>query len=307
MSGKQSVPYTFHKVREQCEQGTPAAWRAFLDLYAPLWFQLLAIYLPGGKDAAPGVVQEMVVALGANQYERFRATSRQSEREFLTEVRALLLDIATGEPLGSATPGAVAPETVAQGTAASVGTAPGEAGGAETAAEGVATASSETPAAPATERFLMHQEMLFCKLAGYTNVTIERMTRIAPSIAEKSFERLAADYAAALAVQQDRCPWPAEWLRVLREARAAKAEKCPPQHQFLRIHDGQVSWYDKEPVERHVAGCLHCLESWTALREVAYWRREAPAIPEAQIAALFQALPAAGTEQKKSLLRRVFG
>lgn len=306
MSGKQSVPYTFHKVREQCEQGTPEAWRAFLDLYAPLWFQLLAIYLPGGKDAAPGVVQEMVVALGANQYERFRATSRQSEREFLTEVRALLLDIATGEPLGSAAPGAVAPETVVQGAAASVGTAPGEAGGgAEAAAERFLSAAKFATLAEGLP--LMHQEMLFCKLAGYTNLTIERMTRIAPSIAEKSFERLAADYPAALAVQQDRCPWPAEWLRVLREARAAKGEKCPPQHQFLRIHDGQVSWYDKEPVERHVAGCLHCLESWTALREVAYWRREAPAVPEAQIAGLFQALPDAGTEQKKSLLRRVFG
>ena len=99
--------------------------------------------------------------------------------------------------------------------------------------------------------------------------------RISPRVAEKAFERLAEQYGAALRAERDRCPWPVEWLGFLKQARALKTESCVPAHQCVRIHDGQVSWYDKEPVEKHVSACLRCLEAWTGLREVGYWRHAA--------------------------------
>jgi len=99
----------------------------------------------------------------------------------------------------------------------------------------------------------------------------------------------------------------ADWLAVLRQARAAKKENCPELHQILRVHDGQVSWYDKEPVERHVSGCLYCLERWTALREVGYWRRMASAVTPAQVEEWLCVLPVRTEEKKKSFLRRVLG
>ena len=155
---------------------------------------------------------------------------------------------------------------------------------------------------------LMHQEMIFFKLAGYSDASIEKMLRVAPRVAEKSFARLSPDFAAALGAQKDRCLWPSEWLAILRSARAAKKETCPELHQILRVHDGQVSWYDKEPVERHVSGCLYCLERWAALREVGYWRRMAPAISPEQIEEWLRVLPVRVEEKKKkSLLRRVLG
>jgi hypothetical protein len=282
MTDQKTVLFTFHKVREQCEQGDPAAWRAFLDFYTPLALRLLDIYPPGAGATVSGVWEKTLVALSENNFERFRATARQTEREFLADVRALLLDQAIAE----------APRESAVPAAENISVSP---------TLDLATLSKLVEGLP-----LLHQEMLFFKLAGYTDATLERLMRMAPRVAQEAFARLEPDYAAALKLQSDRCPWPREWLVVLREARTKKQEACPHPHQFLRIHDGQVSWYDKDPVEKHVAGCLRCLEAWTALREVGYGRHAAQGVPAVQITAFLKVLPLAAPA-KKSLLRRVFG
>jgi hypothetical protein len=282
MATQQTVLYTFHKVREQCEQGNAEAWRTFLNFYTPLGLRLLEIYLPGDGPKAGRVWEQTLTALAANGFERFRATSRQSEREFLADVRALLLDQAVDGVADSPTEGDSGPAPAA------------------------APLNLEVLGRLLESLPLLHQEMLFFKLAGYTDTSIERMMRMAPRVAQTAFARLDPDYAAALHVKQDRCPWPRPWLELLREARANKKEDCPHVHQFLRIHDGQVSWYDKEPVEKHVSGCRHCLEAWTALREVAYWRQAAPAVAAAQIEGYLSALPLLAAP-KMSFLQRMFG
>jgi hypothetical protein len=293
MPEKQPALFTFHKIREQCEQGDCDAWRAFLNFYGPLWLGLLEVYLPGdaqtpspgpvqpplpGGASAPSLVLEKLLSdLSANNFERFRATARQSEREFLADVRALLLDIAEGFA-------AAGPAGAEEGSAID--------------SDKVAKLLEDLP--------LMHQEMLFFRLAGYTDGAIELMLRVSPHVAEKAFERLPEAAKQAQSQGINRCPWPAAWLGVLREARAAKKESCTDRHQLLRIHDGQVSWYDKEPAEKHVASCLHCLESWTAVREVTYWRRAAAPVSTKQVDEFLRALPVAAAP-KKSLLSRVFG
>ena|SRR5579862_3359195 len=282
MADKKTVPYTFHKVRAECEQANADAWRAFLNFYGPLCLRLLETYAAGDGTARPGVFEKLLRQLAENDFERLRAMPRQSEREFLNDVRALLLDIAF--------------EGAFQGAAA----------GAAGSAEGGRTIDRDTLGKLLLELPLMHQEMLFFKLSGYTDATIERMLRVAPHVAAKSMERLAPAHAAAQRLEQDRCPWPAEWLAVLHEARAAKQESCKELHEFMRIQDGQVSWYDKEPTEKHIAGCLYCLERWTGLREVTYWRRLAPALSTVEMERFLRALPVAAAPTK-SLLKRVFG
>jgi hypothetical protein len=279
MADKHPVLYTFHKIREQCEGPDPGAWRAFLNFYSPLGLRLLEIYLPGDAASVPRVWERTLGALAEDGFERFRATARKSEREFLADVRALLLEHAAGE-------GPPAPP-------------PGE--------------TSSAARGPDLDQLtklleglpLLHQEMLFFKLAGYRDATLEGLFRIAPRVAQKAFERLEPDYAAARSPGADRCPWPADWLALLGQARAARTDKCPELFQFLRIQDGQVSWYEKEPAEKHVAGCLHCLEVWTALREVGYWRRAAPAVAATQIEQFLGTLPL-GAAPNRSLLGRLF-
>ncbi len=294
---------TFHKVREQCEQANASAWRAFLTLYSPLGLHLLGMYSPD-HAAASRLWGKTAQRLAENSCERFRATARQSEREFLADVRALLLDIVVqeGGAQGNGEQEAVAPQD-GLGDANDAGDeTPG--GGANTASRAII--DSEKLATLLDGLPLLHQEMLWLKLAGYGDGSIEKMLRITPRVAEAAFARLLPDWGAALKIEQDRCPWPEDWLALLRQARTAKKESCPALHQILRVHDGQVSWYEKEPVEKHVSGCVYCLERWTALREVGYWRRVAPAVPPAQIEDWLRGLPLRA-EEKKSLLRRVFG
>jgi hypothetical protein len=289
---------TFHRIREQCEQANADAWRALLALYGPLGLHLVAMYAPDRAAADPAlgrtVWEETLRRLAENNFERFRSTARQSEREFLADVRALLLETLAeqdakgdaGEPTVATLDGASTPE--------------GSASTARLDPERLAALLEGLP--------LLHQEMLFLKLAGYSDGTVEKMLRVAPRVAEKSFARLSPDFAAALGTQKDRCLWPSDWLAILRRARTAKKETCPELHQILRVHDGQVSWYDKEPVERHVSGCLYCLERWTALREVGYWRRMAPTVSPEQIEGWLRVLPVRVEEKKKkSLLRRMLG
>jgi hypothetical protein len=294
--------FTFHGIRERCEAGEATAWRAFLELYIPLFHRLLHIYSPHNtsphdalaEDAIPQnalpqeslhrpLIEEFLRQLADNDFQRVRQSARQSEREFLVELRAVLLEIASA---------ANTPETSGLGSEEEV---------------------TPTKVTPETVKALldglplMHQEMVFMKLGGYTNATLEQILRIAPHVAGNAFERLQQDYATVLDSHQDRCPWSGDWLALLRHARGAKQEACHDLHLFLRVHDGQVSWYDKEPVEKHVAGCLYCLDRWTALREVGYWRRVAPPTPAATIDELLRVLPVVAKQPPKSLLRRVFG
>lgn len=282
------IPYTFHKVREECEQPNADAWRAFLAMYSPLAMHLLRMYAPDPAEA-PDVWQRTLQSLAENHFERFRGTARHSEREFLADVRAQLIE--------TLAPPAVS-VSASDSEAAGVPT-PDGAQGAALNPDNLLTLLEGLP--------LLHQEMIFFKLAGYGDASIEKMLRVAPRVAEKAFERLSPDFAAALTIEKDRCLWPAEWLGILRQARVRKKENCTELHQILRIHDGQVSWYDKEPAEKHVSSCLYCLERWAALREIGYWRRVAPAVSELQVEECLNVLGLRTTEIKKSFLRRVFG
>ena len=275
------VLYTFHKIREQAEQGNADAWRALLEFYAPMFFRVLEINGAMSRAEVLPIVKSMLEALAANGFERLRATSRQTEREFLGDLRALLLGAAVDfvdskksevEASGAFEPDAFEPAKISK------------------LLDGVP---------------LLHKEMLFFKLAGYTDNSIERVMRLSPGVAEKAFERLTGEFHAARQSEQDRCPWPAEWLAFLKQARGVKTETCTPSHQMMRIHDGQVSWYEKEPVEKHVSACLHCLEIWTGLREVGYWRRAADPLSRAEIDQLLEVIPAEKPTAKKSLFARL--
>ena len=271
------VLYTFHKIREQSEKGTGEAWRALLEFYGPVFFRLLEIQAAMPRREAPPVVKKMLAELTRNDFERLRATARQSEREFLGDLRALLLEVANDATASRKT------EIPERGTFEP---------------EKIGKLLDGLP--------LLHKEMLFFKLAGYTDETVEHIMRLSPRVAEKAFERLVEEYSAARQNEKDRCAWPAAWLSFLKQVRGMKTENCTPAHEMVRIHDGQVSWYDKEPVEKHVSGCLRCLEAWTGLREVGYWRRAADQLSRGEIDDFLEAVPVEkAPAKKKSLFARL--
>ena len=187
------VLFTFHKIREQSEQGNAPAWRALLEFYGSMLIRLLEVHAAISLREAFPVAQKTMAALAADNFARLRATPRESEREFLGALRGLLFETAleSGVSRESATPGALQPETITK-------------------------LLDDLP--------LLHKEMLFFKFSGYTDNTIERIMRLSPRVADKAFERLTGEYEPARQLHQDRSPWPASWLAFLKQARALKTE-----------------------------------------------------------------------------------
>lgn len=270
---------TFHKTVAGCEAGDRESWRRFLADYTPLMYRLASIYMPSPPEARRDLWLKTLLALQANGCQRLRGFDHQAEREFLVDLRTFLFEQGAGQRQD-------APETEAP------------------------RPSMETVRALLKALPVLHQQILFLKLAGYSEATLEGMMRATPSIAVQGLERLEAEYGAVLGQERDVCPWPGGWLALLEGARAAKTADCPPLRQFVRVRDGQTGWQEKEPLEKHMAECLHCLERWTALTEIVYWRREAGDCPPEEAEALLAGLATVASRaasKKKSLLKRVLG
>ncbi len=234
--------------------------------YTPAFAGLLEVYLR--PESRSLAWQASLAALSADRFERLRSLDQQSEKEFLLGLRRLALSQA-GSMIDS-NPQPPAPSL---------------------------------PQHPAVERLLerlaslplIHQQVVLLKFGGYDESVIERVLRITPAVAQQSLERLG----------EARIP-PAEWLAVLDYAWSAGTENCPSARRLIRIQEGQVSWYDRDPVEQHLAACLHCLELWTALGEVRYWRRESQPLASAKAEELLAALPIQTTSAPRpSLLGRI--
>ena len=271
---------TFHKTVAGCEAGDLESWRTFVSNYTPLALRLADVYLPSPPEKRRDLWRETLRALQANNCERLRGLDHQAEREFLVDLRTVLFEQAASKR-DEARDATEAPQP-----------------------------STETVQGLLKGLPVFHQEVLFLKLAGYSDATLEMILRTTPSIAAQGLERLEAGYATILRQEDDRCLWPAAWLELVERARAAKTPDCQPLRQFVRVRDGQTGWQEKETLEKHIAECLHCLERWTALAEIVYWRREArPCAPE-KVDALLSGLAAGALRaesKKKSLLRRVLG
>jgi hypothetical protein len=268
---------TFHKIISGCEDGRRDCWQLFLTQYSPTARQLSAVYLPALAGSWNGFWDSVLQSLAAEDCKQLRSFDHQGEREFLLDLRGFLLERGAQELDSSHDSGeALSP-----------------------APESIAAMMHGLP--------LAHQSILFLKLAGYSDATIEKIYTITPAIAQHSLERLQPEYSSFLGQQQDVCRWPAAWLKLLLYLRASRGESCVTPRLLVRMLDGQINWYEKEPVESHMSGCLSCLETWTALREVVYWRREAKPWPTEYVQAALSALSLGPeVEQRRSLFKRVF-
>lgn len=268
---------TFHKILRGCEEGDRESRHLFLTDYTPIIVALVGVSLPGLAGTANQLWRDTLETLAAHNFERLRSFDHQSEREFLLDLRVFVLDCGA-QRLDPSQDVAGAPKTTA------------------------ATLRELLKGLP-----LAHQQIVFSKLSGYSDATIEKIYTVTAAVAQQGFERLRAQYASLLGSDRDVCLWPAAWSQVRRDALASRTESCPPLRQYVRMLDGQISWDDKEPLEHHMTACLHCLERWTALREVVHWRREARPRPKEEIDELVSCLPLqTRPKQREPFLRRMF-
>lgn len=266
---------TFHKIIAGCEAGEADTWRGFLQDYTPIVGEWARVYLPGLPENDV-LWKDSLAAITEKDFAALRAFDHQSEREFLVGLRAFYL-----------------------GRSASAS---------DLTADAQEAPSSSSMAEALKGVPLVHQEVVLLKLAGYSNTTLEKMFRLTPAVAKTSLSRLETRWPAALNNASGHGLYPAAWLQLLREVWEAKTDACPPLRLFVRIQDGQIGWAEKDPAETHIAGCLHCLERWTALREITFLRREAKPVPATQVEALLAGLPVRESGKKpKPLVKRLFG
>jgi hypothetical protein len=269
---------TFQQALVRCEAGDREAWRFFLSNYTPIALRLLDFYLPRIRgDEQEDIWREALAALAAGNYQRLRTFDHLSEREFLMDLRDFLLEFggARLDPAGDV-PGVPRPT-----------------------AESVAALLKDLPFA--------HQEIVFLTLAGHSDAATEKLSGVPSSIARQALENLEAQYAPVLRREEDTCPWPAAWLEMLGQARAARTPECVARRLLVRIRDGQTTWYEKSPAEEHIAHCLHCLQAWIALREVHFLRDQAQPLTAEKVDHLLSCLPIAAPAASNSFLRGWFG
>ncbi|MGH9343224.1 MAG: hypothetical protein ACRD19_05625, partial [Terriglobia bacterium] len=155
---------TFHTILAGCETGDAAAWRAFLTDYTPTIHQLTRIYLPGAAQPEQ-LWKDALLSLADDNFSALHGFEHQSEREFLLDLRTFYLKKSL-PALDPARDGKDFPEPTPPGIAEMLKDAP-----------------------------LVHREVLFLKLAGYSGATLEKIFRLTPAVAQKSLERLNASYA----------------------------------------------------------------------------------------------------------------
>jgi len=267
----------FHNTLPGCEEGNPQAWRAFLAVYTPMALHFFGVYTDWAPSARLDHWRDALRTLGASEYAILKGFSHQSEREFLVGLRAFLQDWAAARlefPQDAAEPPAPTIETLG-------------------------ALLSGLP--------LLHQEIAFLALAGYSQATLEKILRMTPAVAKEGLERLRAGYAAVLERNDDQCLWPSAWLGICKAARSGEQKDCTPLRQLIRILDGQASWYDKSPAETHRAKCLHCLELWTALLEVVAWDRARQPWPAEKVEPLLAEVPLKPETRKPSFFARMLG
>jgi hypothetical protein len=267
----------FQNILPGCEEGNPEAWISFLKDYTSIALEVFGVYSPWGPGARVDSWRDALRDLCANDFSTLRGFSHQSEREFLVGLRAFLQDWIGAKLMPAQDAASPPPPTV----------------------DTLGTLLSGLP--------LLHQEMVFLALAGYSQATIEKMLRITPAVAEDGLGRLRESYAPVVQRTADQCLWPAAWIGICQAARADQQKDCTPLRQLIRILDGQASWYDKSPAENHRNKCLHCLELWTSLLEVVALDRMRQAWPAEKIEPLLAAVPIKQEKRRPSLLARIFG
>jgi hypothetical protein len=270
--------HTFQRILPGCEAGDRAAWEAFLARYTPIVRALDGFYLPGrARKAQAARWADVLCSLSANHCERLQTLDHQAEREFLADLRAFYLEL--GAP--TLDPGADA--------------AP------------VPALTPESVEALLKDLPLAQKEIVFFKLAGYSDATLEKILILSAAAIQKPLAQVEKGYETVIRRDGNGCPWPSAWLEILRRARAARREDCPSRRVLIRILDGQTTWYEKSPAEEHMARCLHCLESWAALREVTYLRRVTAPLSLPEIEPFLASLPMETAAASPPLLKRIFG
>ncbi|MGH9433765.1 MAG: hypothetical protein ACRD3T_19725 [Terriglobia bacterium] len=266
---------TFHKIIEECREGNAEAWRALATQYTPVLTGVARAY-SSDPERVKNAWREVLGGLADHEFAALKAVDAHSDREFFAVLRSSLLDQMARGPEAVSYPGRLD-----------------------------ATAALEVLSRLMKQFPLVHQNVAFLNLTGYSEPAIEQILRISPALAKNSVDRLNAEFDVEFRRRGEAVEGQAVWLRMINRMRANPTADCIPIRRLIRILDGQFGWYEKDPIEKHLAICLHCLEAWVGLQEITHWMRQGTPVTPEQVDELISALPLkAKSKDRLSLFKR---
>ncbi len=114
---------------------------------------------------------------------------------------------------------------------------------------------------------LVEKQAVWMETMGYAAAETGTMLRMAPATVEKIRIR-AAELLRGAVDSWSSGMLAANGLKLGRSAAAAQTPECIAPKVFLDVLDGRMSWQGREEMERHAAGCLHCVDHFSRLAEV---------------------------------------
>ncbi|HZU21523.1 MAG TPA: hypothetical protein VE998_01750 [Terriglobales bacterium] len=252
---------------EDCARGERQGWFEFIRDYAPLGRTLLQHYFP---SLDPELAQHQLGVFrraAEDQNQWFRGLHFSNEREFLMSFRELVF-----------------------------------AYGREHARLPAPPVSLEQMRTVMKDLTVVERELLWLSVKGYSAEQIAPIMMNAAATAQAVKDK--ADLKLAAILPESNADSFRLSARVLmEEAERARSEKCLPLKTFNNLINGQISWRERDLAEQHISDCLNCLDRYTAFQEMIRLRKDATALPEAEVESLLDQL---GVKARpKSVLARL--
>jgi hypothetical protein len=255
--------FSFHRMQQGCRADEPAAWLHFLKNYAPLAKQLLRHYF--SEQEQRGLLARVFREARADEAPLWRSFAGAGEKEFALHFRAFLLN---------------------QGRAAR-------------------RASPETPLtvdnfwAVLQEFPPLQRELLMLAFHRYSPEELSAFLKFEPetivAAVGQAQEKLAARLGAAVGGDLVQGDHDALFAAVEKQ----RGEACLPDKTHVRFVDGQLTWREREEVERHLESCFYCLNRFAEFREATHFFHVLPPADEAVVAELAVAMGLPAREPPK--------
>ena len=233
----------------QCLEGQPSGWKQFVSGYLPFAVVVLDRHFPRLSARRDELLREVLLRVRDEEARFFRDYSGHSEREFLMHLREHVLGV--GEEQEAPAP---APEILLEW---------------------------EVFDRALTGLSALERQMVWMLVLSPKNDDTDQILRVDP----KAVATLLARAQECLRAACDR--WNPEMLaqnrRLLaQQARARRTKECPAPKVFLRTLDGQITWRDREELDRHLAGCWHCVDEFCRFHEILFLSRHIHHLPHAE-------------------------
>jgi len=162
----------------------------------------------------------------------------------------------------------------------------------------------ETAAAALGSLTVVEKQAAWTEGMGYTAEQGGAMLRMAPATVGKIRDK-AAELLRGHVDTWRRSIVKENGLHLGRAAAEARGAGCLSAKIFLDVLDGRASWRDRESMERHVTGCLHCVDHFCRMAEVIEVLRGVQPLSDEAAGPYFQ-LMGVKAEKKKGW-RRLIG